>query len=210
MQKLLSIMILATGFYGCNLDEKVSDVNSNVQNFYPVVIAAFNEADKLMEVEIDEEDDGQHPDADKCVCKGTGRIVQGDGHVTDCRYHARIRKESVEEVVAEDVKEYLKAESTLLTPKYKLIFFTADWCAPCRMQKGELDKLKAEGYSVGGSTNFDIAILDIDQNKQLYNSFRGNTRSIPMHVVLEGNIVKERKVGFISKENIFGQYYRSN
>ena len=28
-----------------------------------------------------------HPDPEKCVCKGTGKIIQGDGHITPCPYH---------------------------------------------------------------------------------------------------------------------------
>ena len=31
---------------------------------------------------------GPHPDPAKCICKGTGRIVQGDGHTTPCPYHS--------------------------------------------------------------------------------------------------------------------------
>lgn len=34
-------------------------------------------------------DDGTNPDASKCICKGTGIIVQGDGHKTACRYHGK-------------------------------------------------------------------------------------------------------------------------
>jgi hypothetical protein len=29
------------------------------------------------------------PDPAKCVCKGTGIIVQGDGHKTVCPYHSK-------------------------------------------------------------------------------------------------------------------------
>jgi thioredoxin 1 len=236
MKKNIYIIVFLAIFIGCNKTiekEVLLDTNYTVQTFYPIVTTAFNEADKLMkvEIEIEEDSDGQDPDADKCICKGTGRIVQGDGHVTDCRYHKRIRKDSnVEEVLDKEnicpcgceVKDCectenkndeisaSKQSNNLLVAKNKLIFFTADWCSPCRMQKGELEKLKKEGYSIGSNLNFDIAIIDIDQNKNLYNSFRGETASIPMYIVLEGNVVKERKVGFISKENILGKYYRIN
>ncbi len=27
------------------------------------------------------------PDPSKCICGGTGEIVQGDGHITQCPYH---------------------------------------------------------------------------------------------------------------------------
>lgn len=29
------------------------------------------------------------PDPAKCICKGTGIIVQGDGHKTECQYHSK-------------------------------------------------------------------------------------------------------------------------
>lgn len=34
-------------------------------------------------------DDGTNPDPSKCICKGTGIIVQGDGHKTQCPYHSK-------------------------------------------------------------------------------------------------------------------------
>lgn len=30
---------------------------------------------------------GPDPDPKKCICQGTGKIVQGDGHVSKCPYH---------------------------------------------------------------------------------------------------------------------------
>jgi hypothetical protein len=30
---------------------------------------------------------GPDPDPKKCICKGTGKIIQGDGHVSSCPYH---------------------------------------------------------------------------------------------------------------------------
>jgi len=32
---------------------------------------------------------GPNPDVAKCICGGTGIIVQGDGHKTPCPYHAK-------------------------------------------------------------------------------------------------------------------------
>ena len=46
---------------------------------------------KVKEVKIipDDEPLGPDPDPEKCICKGTGKIVQGDGHVSDCPYHSK-------------------------------------------------------------------------------------------------------------------------
>lgn len=37
---------------------------------------------------IPDEPQGPDPDVNKCICKGTGKILQGDGHVTPCPYHS--------------------------------------------------------------------------------------------------------------------------
>ena len=39
--------------------------------------------------EPDDVPNGPHPDVKKCICKGTGVITHGDGHTTDCPYHAK-------------------------------------------------------------------------------------------------------------------------
>ena len=44
---------------------------------------------------------GPDPDVNKCICRGTGKIVQGDGHTTNCPYH------SVSSAVAVETKEYI-------------------------------------------------------------------------------------------------------
>jgi hypothetical protein len=36
--------------------------------------------------------DGTNPDPAKCICKGTGIIVQGDGHKTACPFHSKSQK----------------------------------------------------------------------------------------------------------------------
>lgn len=36
------------------------------------------------------------PDPEKCICKGTGNIIQGDGHVTKCPYHGNSQEAPVE------------------------------------------------------------------------------------------------------------------
>ena len=35
------------------------------------------------------------PDPEKCICKGTGNIIQGDGHVTKCPYHGNSQEAPV-------------------------------------------------------------------------------------------------------------------
>lgn len=48
------------------------------------------------------------PDPDKCICKGTGNIIQGDGHVTKCPYHG-----NTQEVPVEPNIQYLEPEAKI-------------------------------------------------------------------------------------------------
>lgn len=50
---------------------------------------AFNEAESKIFVNTPKPDVIIGPDKDpnKCVCKGTGIIIQGDGHKTVCPFH---------------------------------------------------------------------------------------------------------------------------
>lgn len=51
---------------------------------------AFALAEKeILDVEPVPDVVGPHPDPNKCICKGSGIIVQGDGHKTPCPYHAK-------------------------------------------------------------------------------------------------------------------------
>tara|TARA_R110000765_G_scaffold159315_2_gene263086 strand:- start:366 stop:896 length:531 start_codon:yes stop_codon:yes gene_type:complete len=67
--------------------------NDEVGTIIKNTVAAFDLAEtKILEVKPDIPDDtpdGPHPDVNKCVCRGTGKITHGDGHQTDCPYHGK-------------------------------------------------------------------------------------------------------------------------
>lgn len=52
---------------------------------------AFDKAEKAVlgskPIIPDDTPSGPDPDPKKCICQGTGKIVQGDGHVSPCPYH---------------------------------------------------------------------------------------------------------------------------
>lgn len=48
------------------------------------------------------------PDPEKCICKGTGKIIQGDGHVSECPYHG-----STKEVPVEPNIQYFEPEAKI-------------------------------------------------------------------------------------------------
>jgi thioredoxin 1 len=113
MKKIIAIIFLM-GIFGC-VEEQRLDYNTNVKNFQPIVVEAFNEADKIMEEKEEEISDGQHPDADKCICKGTGRIVHGDGHSTDCKYHKATKQDNLEENKFKELEQELNNKNVIIS-----------------------------------------------------------------------------------------------
>lgn len=69
--------------YSCEIDSAFSDVTPMVQE----ATSAFEKAEKEILDVTPEDLSLPDPDPAKCVCKGTGLIKQGDGHVTKCPYH---------------------------------------------------------------------------------------------------------------------------
>jgi len=64
--------------------------NDEVSTIIENVVSAFNLAEtKILKVEPDDTPKGPHPDVNKCICRGTGKITHGDGHQTDCPYHGK-------------------------------------------------------------------------------------------------------------------------
>ena len=60
------------------------------------IISQTNKAFDLAEEKVlkikpnpDDTPSGPDPDPEKCICGGTGKITHGDGHQTDCPYHAK-------------------------------------------------------------------------------------------------------------------------
>ena len=67
--------------------------NDEVNTIMKNIVTAFGLAETtILKVKPDIPDDtpdGPHPDVNKCVCRGTGKITHGDGHQTDCPYHGK-------------------------------------------------------------------------------------------------------------------------
>lgn len=66
----------------------------------------------------------------------------------------------------------------------KLLYFTANWCGPCKMMAPAINELIAEG--------FPIQKLDVDLNSNIAASM--DVRSIPCFIVTDqgGNILDKR------------------
>jgi len=81
--------------FSCIKDEDITNMYSSyVEEWKRDCSSSFNRAEKEVFVITPDPlpDDGTNPDASKCICKGTGIIVQGDGHKTSCPYHGKSSK----------------------------------------------------------------------------------------------------------------------
>lgn len=69
---------------------KYGNTTQNVENITESVNNAFSIAEKEVFGKDVEPETIIIPDPDpkKCVCKGSGKIVHGDGHTTDCPFHS--------------------------------------------------------------------------------------------------------------------------
>ena len=86
------ILLAVLFFVKSGPESRNSLTNDEVNTIMSQMDAAFDLAEeKILKVKPipDNEPNGPNPDVDKCICKGTGIITHGDGHKTDCPYHAK-------------------------------------------------------------------------------------------------------------------------
>lgn len=69
---------------------------------------------------------------------------------------------------------------------YKLLHFTADWCAPCKRSKPIVDKFIGEN---------DVEYQAIDIDTEFHTAGQYNVLSIPTFIVLKDGEVKDRYTG---------------
>ena len=67
----------------------------------------------------------------------------------------------------------------------KLLYFSAEWCSPCKMVGPVMEELKAEGYNVQK--------IDVDSNQELSQQFA--VRNIPTVILTIDGVDSGRKVG---------------
>jgi len=67
----------------------------------------------------------------------------------------------------------------------KLLYFSAEWCGPCKMVGPVMEELKAEGYNVQK--------IDVDSNQELSQQFA--VRNIPTVILTVDGVDSGRKVG---------------
>ena len=76
-----------TGF-GCETEDITNMYADYIESWKKDIASSFDKAEKeVFKDDVKPDVVGPHPDPDKCICKGSGVIVQGDGHKTPCPYH---------------------------------------------------------------------------------------------------------------------------
>jgi len=65
------------------------DINTIINNTTQAFTQAEGDVFGLSPVIPDDGPLVPDPDPTKCICGGTGKIIHGDGHETDCPYHAK-------------------------------------------------------------------------------------------------------------------------
>ena len=76
-----------TGF-GCETEDITNMYADYIESWKKEIASSFDTAEKeVFKDDVKPDVVGPHPDPKKCICKGSGVIVQGDGHKTPCPYH---------------------------------------------------------------------------------------------------------------------------
>ena len=78
----------------------------------------------------------------------------------------------------------------------KLLYFSADWCGPCKMVGPVMEELKSERY--------DVQKIDVDSNQELPQQF--GIRNIPTVVLTIDGVDSGRKVGANPKQMYIDLY----
>jgi hypothetical protein len=93
MKKYILLALILTGcsnnMFCVNPEDITNMYSSYVNEWQEKAKTSFDKAEAEVFVIKPKPDDvvGPNPDVSKCVCKGAGIIVQGDGHKTPCPFH---------------------------------------------------------------------------------------------------------------------------
>lgn len=75
----------------------------------------------------------------------------------------------------------------------KLLFFTGSWCAGCRQLKPIVER---------EATDYEVEILDVDEDDGAFFADKYNVRGLPTLVVLENGREIKRAVGSTAWEEV--------
>ena len=76
--------------FGCATEDITDMYEGYIEDWKLQISAAFSQAEKaVFKTNPTPDVVGPDPDPNKCICKGSGWILQGDGHKTPCPYHGK-------------------------------------------------------------------------------------------------------------------------
>jgi len=109
----------------------------------------------------------------------------------ECRFcwmfERRAADAGVEEVA---VVEIPVAKAAVKERSYRVLLFTATWCGPCQVVKRDFDWLRSGGWTIGDSFDNHIQVVDVDDNKAVWDKWRGGSNLIPLAVLVsDGKLV---------------------
>ena len=182
MKNLVYVLVLCLGAsltVGCNAQDCDHSKKMRAYQSTRLAIAAMNNPDATPD-EVDEE-----------LCDGSGWIIQGDGHRTECPGCSACKKKDGQKPMVADMQ-----------PEYNLYHFGAKWCAPC-------ERMKKETWPDGKMVDFlkenkvKLYMFDVD-NKEHDKFFKYYRVSSYPTVVLVGidrlSKVMFKSVGFMNPE----------
>jgi hypothetical protein len=90
---------------------------------------------------------------------------------------------------------------------YQVLIFGAKWCDPCVIMRNEIySRLLNTDIEVSSQVTADVRIVDIERTPDFYNSFKGNTKSIPLIVEIRDNVVVSTTTGAKTFEDFMNKY----
>lgn len=99
-----------------------------------------------------------------------------------------------------------EAERAAAPTRRRAIFFTAEWCGPCRsMKSDEFPKLREHGWSIGETSSELIQLVDTDQYPNLTQTY--HTTSLPTIVIVEDNKEVARLTGYHTAKQFTDKFY---
>lgn len=134
----LAIILLSSSSYALADIDIGKMYASMVEQWRVEIKTAFDTAEKNVFNVVPTPDEvvGPHEDPAKCVCKGSGTIVHGDGHTTPCPFHSR-----EPEPEAEPEIETIADPPLVKIKKTTCRCETRCACDDCQCAKGEVELL---------------------------------------------------------------------
>ncbi len=110
----------------------------------------------------------------------------------------------VENVVAETTQQVEETSTNIVESEektkdisdYQLVYFSASWCAPCKVSKPVVEKA-----CIDNKVDYKILVADVEENgKDIANKY--NVRSVPTILIFENGVEKFRHIGAVNDPKI--------